>query len=144
MEHGTEHSEERVRLYYGLSREQHVHSMGWGIVYDGRFKSDEWPRTAYSLSENDLGAVLEKLARLRNQKNAAELRADRYAEELHELRAKLRPYEEQRVREILMQFPEGRELLIKKDEAEAEMAREAEAAYWAQMPTTTEEETAGE
>lgn len=52
----------RVRLYVELSVT--AKSMGWGIVFDARFQSEEWPRTAYALDKSDVETVLANHDRL--------------------------------------------------------------------------------
>jgi NADH:ubiquinone oxidoreductase subunit E len=67
----------------------------------------------------------------------AELRAENAR-----LKEELSKYRQQEVREALMQVPEGRKLLLNKAQQEEQFLREQEAAFWASMPTTTEEEEA--
>lgn len=78
------------------------------------------------------------------QAERAERRADRLVQERDELREKLSRYQQQEIREFLMEIPEGRKLLFEKAEKEEAAACEAEAVFWNQMPTTIDEEAAGE
>jgi hypothetical protein len=64
-------AEGRVRLYAELNDLNNVHDLG-EILYDERFKSKEWPRTAYALCRKDVEEVLDllKMAVRRADRNA--------------------------------------------------------------------------
>lgn len=57
-------SYERVRLYAELHA---GFSLGGEIVYDQRFRTEAWPRTAYALEKGELIEVLDELVELREE-----------------------------------------------------------------------------
>jgi hypothetical protein len=57
-------AEERVRLYAELVD---CPSLGGEIVYDQRYKTEDWPRTAYALEKHEVLGVLDELVLVREE-----------------------------------------------------------------------------
>jgi hypothetical protein len=59
-------AEGRIRLYMELNDYPNISAE---IAYDPRFKSEEWPRTMYAITRDDMQAVLAELEHLREVRN---------------------------------------------------------------------------